>query len=163
MPSEPSNAVNLAPKFDMDESGSLWLAPEAGDRRQVSAKPCFPWSVPGKHISIRNLEGEEILVLETPDSLDNDSRRALESAMAQSGFVLEITTLESVEPEFELRRWKVITKQGPRQFQTRLDDWPRPLPSGGLLVRDVAGDIYVTPPPDTLDPLSRKLLWAFMD
>ena len=29
-----------------------------------------------------------------------------------------------------------------RTFQTRLDHWPCELPGGGLLIRDVAGDLY---------------------
>jgi hypothetical protein len=33
--------------------------------------------------------------------------------------------------------WRVHTDQGARRFQTRLDDWPRKLPDGGLLIRDV--------------------------
>jgi hypothetical protein len=37
------------------------------------------------------------------------------------------------------------------------------LPSGGLLIRDVAGDLYRLPEPETLDKKSRALLWAFVD
>jgi hypothetical protein len=37
------------------------------------------------------------------------------------------------------------------------------LPKGGLLIRDVAGDLYRLPDPKTLDRKSRELLWAFVD
>jgi len=93
--------------------------------------------------------------------LDAASRAALERALAEAGFVLEVERVTSIEEEFELREWQVQTRQGPRSFQTRLDDWPRQTPGGGLLVRDVAGDLYHVPDPETLDAQSRKLLWAF--
>ena len=61
------------------------------------------------------------------------------------------------------RQWSVETTSGPRSFQTHLDDWPRVLPDGGLLVRDVAGDLYRLRAPHTLDRKTRDLLWAFAD
>ena len=56
-----------------------------------------------------------------------------------------------------------MARQGARLFQTHLDDWPRVLSSGGLLIRDVAGDLYHIAAPEALDKKSRELLWAFVD
>ncbi len=95
--------------------------------------------------------------------LRDGARRALEEALAEAGFVLEVTRVLDVEEEVEIRQWTVETKHGRRSFQTHLDDWPRVLPLGGLLIRDVAGDLYRLPPPQTLDARSRELLWAFVD
>ena len=71
--------------------------------------------------------------------------------------------IESVDEEVEIRIWKVRTRQGPRSFQTRLDDWPREVPGGGFLIRDVAGDLYHVADPRGLDEASRALLWAFVE
>jgi hypothetical protein len=57
----------------------------------------------------------------------------------------------------------VHTAQGNRSFQTRLDDWPRQLPDGTLLIRDVAGDLYRLVASEQLDRRSRTLLWSFID
>ena len=73
--------------------------------------------------------------------------QALERALAEASFVLEVRRVDSVEEEVEIRQWKVETRQGPRSFQTHLDDWPRVLPMGGLLIRDVSGDLYRLPDP----------------
>jgi hypothetical protein len=43
------------------------------------------------------------------------------------------------------------------------DEWPRDLPGGGLLVRDVVGDLYLLRDPEALDARSRKLVRAFLD
>ncbi|HEX6053295.1 MAG TPA: DUF1854 domain-containing protein [Gemmatimonadaceae bacterium] len=135
-----------------------------GDRRvPVRLRQCFPWSEPGLHLSLRDDEDREVAIVDDPAQLDDESRRALEQAIAEAGFVLEVTRVLSIEEEVEIRQWTVETLQGRRSFQTHLDDWPRILPSGGLLIRDVAGDLYRFSSPGTMDRKSRELLWAFVD
>jgi len=128
----------------------------------VRVRQCFPWSEPQRHLSLRDAEDKEIALVDDPASLGVASRAALERALAEAGFVLEVRRVVSIEEEVEIRQWEVETRHGPRSFQTHLDDWPRVLPNGGLLIRDVAGDLYrlvVT----ELDRKSRELLWAFVD
>lgn len=129
----------------------------------VKLRQCFPWSEPTHFISLRDSDDKEIALIDHPSSLDDDSRQALELALAEAGFVLDVTQVVNIEEEIEIRQWTVVTKQGRRSFQTHLDDWPRVLPAGGLLIRDVAGDLYRLPVPATLDKKSRELLWAFVD
>lgn len=135
------------------------------DQRTVAVKlrQCFPWSEPTRHISLRDSDDKEIALVEDPASLDRESRQALELALAEAGFVLEVTRVKEIEEEIEIRQWSVETKQGDRSFQTHLDDWPRVLPGGGLLIRDVAGDLYRLSDPKGFDKKSRALLWAFVD
>ena len=129
----------------------------------VRLRQCFPWSEPHRHLSLRDAEDREVALVEEPAALaDAESRQALEAALAEAGFVLEVTRIVSIEEEVEIRQWRVETTQGPRSFQTHLDDWPRALPLGGLLLRDVAGDLYRLEP-RTMDARSRELLWAFVD
>jgi hypothetical protein len=129
----------------------------------VKLRQCFPWSEPTRHISLRDNDDKELALVENPSSLDAESRQALELALAEAGFVLDVTRVLEIEEEIEIRQWTVETKQGKRLFQTHLDDWPRLLPSGGLLIRDVAGDLYRLADPKGLDKKSRALLWAFVD
>jgi hypothetical protein len=135
------------------------------DQRTVAVKlrQCFPWSEPTRHISLRDNDDREIALVDDPVSLGVESRQALELALAEAGFVLEVTRVLEIEEEIEIRQWTVETKQGNRSFQTHLDDWPRVLPGGGLLIRDVAGDLYRLADPKGLDKKSRALLWAFVD
>ncbi len=129
----------------------------------VRLRQCFPWSEPGLHLSLRNDEDREVAIIDDPAQLEDESRRALEHAIAEAGFVLEVTRVLEINEEVEIRQWVVETEQGARSFQTHLDDWPRILPSGGLLIRDVAGDLYRFSSPQTMDKRSRELLWAFVD
>ena len=139
------------------------LARIAGKWATVRLRQCFPWSEPGRHISLRDDADEEVALVDDPASLAPESRRALEHALAEAGFVLDVTRVLDVEEEVEIRQWTVETKHGTRSFQTHLDDWPRVLPMGALLIRDVAGDLYRLPTPQSLDARSRALLWAFVD
>jgi hypothetical protein len=157
---EPRTASQLALRTSPD--GRL-LARIAGKWVTVRLRQCFPWSEPGRHVSLRDEGDDEVALVDDPATLPPESRRALERALAEAGFVLEVTRVLNVEEEVEIRQWTVETKHGKRSFQTHLDDWPRALPMGGLLIRDVAGDLYRLPAPETLDTRSRELLWAFVD
>jgi len=162
----------MAQSLELEGSTELTLR-NAGDGRlfaivdgeavSVRLRQCFPWSEPHRHLSLRDEDDEEVALVEDPATLAPESRRALEQALAEAGFVLEVVRVLSIDEEVEIRQWKVETKHGPRSFQTHLDDWPRALPNGGLLIRDVAGDLYLLAVPGEMDRRSKELLWAFVD
>lgn len=155
---EGTHALTLERRAD----GRLW-AVRGDSARAVWVRRCFPWSDPGRFLSLRDDGEEEFALVRDPAELDVESRAVLEAALVAAGFVFAITRVVAIEEEVEIRHWRVETRQGTRSFQTRLDDWPRPLPHGGLLIRDVAGDLYHLANPATLDRRSRALLWAFVD
>ena len=145
-------------------AGDGRLVAVAGGRAvPVRLRQCFPWSEPSRHLSLRDDEDDEVALVEDPAALPAESRRALERALAEAGFVLEVVRVLDIEEEVEIRQWTVETRHGRRSFQTHLDDWPRVLPMGGLLIRDVAGDLYRLADPRGMDRRSRELLWAFVD
>ena len=139
------------------------LALVGGELVPVRLRQCFPWTEPTRHLSLRDADDEEVAFVENPADLAPGSREALERALADASFVLDVRRVVSVEEEVEIRQWRVETVQGGRAFQTHLDDWPRTLPGGALLIRDVAGDLYRIADPRGLDARSRALLWAFVD
>jgi hypothetical protein len=144
------------------DDGRLW-AIRGNEERSVWVRRCFPWSQPTRFISLRDSEEHEFALVREPGELSYESRSVLEGALVEAGFVLKIVRVLKVDEEVEIRNWKVETEQGPRSFQTRLDDWPRQMPGGGILIRDVAGDLYYVAEPNELDAKSRALLWAFVD
>ncbi|HLZ44356.1 MAG TPA: DUF1854 domain-containing protein [Gemmatimonadales bacterium] len=157
-----SATATRALSLEWRADGSLWATKDE-EERPVSVRRCFPWSEPARHLSLRDTDEEEFAFVQDPAELDARSRAALETALTVAGFVFEVTRVVEIEEEVEIRRWRVETRQGPRVFQTRLDDWPRTLPHGGLLIRDLAGDLYHLGAPEELDRQSRDLLWAFVD
>lgn len=149
-------------RLERRPDGQLW-AEQDGERRPVSVRRCFPWSEPTRFVSLIDDEKNEFALVPDVRTLEPGSRDAVEEALAEAGFVLEIERIESVDEEVEIRTWSVVTRQGPRSFQTRLDDWPREVPGGGYLIRDVAGDLYLVEDVSRLDDKSRGLLWAYVE
>jgi hypothetical protein len=124
---------------------------------------CFPWSGPAAYISLRDDQDREVALVVDPADLEPASRAHLEDELAHAGFVLRIARILAIVDELEIRLWRVDTQQGARTFQTARDEWPRALPGGNLLLRDVAGDLYLIPPAAELEPTTRRLLWPFTD
>ena len=139
------------------------LAVVGGKVVPVRLRQCFPWTEPTRHLSLRDADDEEVAFVDDPAELAPAARDALERALAEASFVLDVLRVVSVEEQVEIRQWRVETAQGARAFQTHLDDWPRTLPNGALLIRDVAGDLYRIADPRGMDARSRQLLWAFVD
>lgn len=137
--------------------GRLW-ATRDGESRPVRVVRLFPWSAPDGLVSLRDEDDDEFALIGA-----GEPGGALASALLDAGFVFEVTAVEELDEEVEIRTWRVQTRQGERRFQTRLDDWPLELPGGGLLIRDVAGDLYRLENPGKMDRKSRELLWAFVD
>jgi hypothetical protein len=156
--SSPEEELKLEKRAD----GQLW-ALHQGRETAVRVQRCFPWSEPTAYLSLRDADDEEVALIADPARLDDASRRSLEEALVEAGFVLEVIAIDDVEEEVEIRTWKVRTRQGPRTFQTRLDDWPYEVPGGGVVIRDVAGDLYHVAAPAEMDARSRRWLWAFVD
>jgi hypothetical protein len=104
-----------------------------------------------------------MMLVKDLEDLDPDSCQALQDALAESGFIFEILGIDSIEEEFELRVWKAQTRQGKRQFQTLLEDWPRKLPGGSLLLKDIAGDLFCIRSVQSLNERSRKILWPYLE
>ena len=155
-------ANSTALKLERRVDSQLW-ASRLDEQKTVWVSRCFPWSEPGRYISLRDADDEEFALVRDPSELEPESRAALEISLAAAGFVLEIVAVESCEEEVEIRTWVVRTRQGRRSFQTRRDEWPRDVPGGGLLISDVSGDLFYVPDTQTLDAKSRDLLWAFVD
>ena len=156
--SNPRTELTLEHRAD----GQLW-ATRGEEERVVRVRRAFPWSEPGRFISLRDAGDREFALVAEPRALDAESRAALEAALEAAGFVFVVTAVTEIEEEVEIRTWRVATRQGARTFQTRLDEWPRPLPGGGLLIRDVAGDLYRIDDLAALDAKSLELLWAYVD
>lgn len=162
MISESGREERGALSLEIDESGQLFAYVDDAPA-PVRVRQCFPWSEPHRHLSLRDASDREIALVDDPATLDAASRRAIERALGIAGFVLEVTRVVEIDEEVEIRQWSVETTSGSRSFQTHLDEWPRALPDGGLLIRDVAGDLYKLGAPQTLDRRTRDLLWAFVD
>ena len=149
-------------RLERGSDGQLW-ARRGEIARPVRVTRCFPWSEPSRYLSLRDGDDDEVALIHDLGELGPDSRHALAESLIEAGFVLQVEGVEEVEEEIEIRTFRVRTRQGVRSFQTLRDEWPRQMPGGGVLIRDVVGDLYFISNPASLDEKSRKLLWPFLD
>jgi len=149
-------------KLQLSPSGQLEIDID-GKPKAVRVKPCFPLSEPDRFFSLLDADGKELGLVSDPAKLNPTSREVLNTALADAAFTIEVTGIESITTEIELRLWKVHTKAGLRTFETRLGSWPRKLDNGGVLIQDLAEDLYHIRDAVALDEASQKLLWAYSD
>ncbi len=152
-----------AVKLERMDDGRLKLLREDGSFAIVYVRPCFPWSARTQHISLRAEDDEELALVEDLEELDADSRAALKAGLEEAAYVPVVTAIESIDTEYEIRNWKVQTLQGACTFQTKLDEWPREMPNGSLVIRAITGNLFEIGDPAGMDEASRKRLWAFID
>ena len=144
------------------EDGRI-MAHKGEDTYPVNINACFPWSAPGSFVSLRDDDNHEVALIDDPKSLDADSQAVLAHGLNQVNFAFEIQSITVLRQEFEIRHWEVVCAQGERRFQTRRDEWPQQIEGSGLLITDVAGDVYMIPDWTRLDRQSRKLLTMYID
>ena len=150
------------PDISLSTSGQLQVV-RGNTATAVRVQPCFPLSDPTRFFSLLDHDGNEVCMIEDPDGLDGEGQAALSSAIADAAFTIKVRAIEEIRNDIDLRIWKVVTDSGPRTFETRLGSWPRKLEDGGVLIQDIAEDLYHIENVDAMDGKSRKLLWAFSD
>ena len=129
---------------------------------EVTLKECFPWSAPGKYLSLRDKDDNEIYLIEDHERLDREARELIEAELNFSQFVLTISSIDKIEEDVELRRFLVQTEQGSRIFQTKLESWPEVHEDGVILIEDLAGDLFRINNVNHLDEHSRKELSPYV-
>ena len=133
------------------------------DGTSVNVRRCFPWEEPMKFLSLCDKDGNEVALIEDLANLDSDSRQVMEEQLSIVGFTLAVSRIASVEKEIEIRNWTVEVNGVNRTFQTELDEWPRRLSDGTVLIRDVAGDLYTIRRPEELDKHSHNELASLLE
>lgn len=144
-------------------AGGLLEVVRKDKRTPVKVCQSFPWTHPGRFLSLRDSEGKEKAFINNIEDLDAESQAALFEELTDARFVLEVTRILSIELEYEINNWTIETRQGARTFQTKKDAFPWEAPNGGYLLRDVAGDLYFIRDPEQMDDKSQRLLWAWVD
>jgi len=153
----------MAEAFDLSSNsrGQLVLhRPGQDDVVDVRLRRAFPWSMPGRFISVRNAEGKELLLIEDLAAMPEGVRRRIEENLRQNSFVPKITQVNSVVLRFGYQQWDVRTDRGAVRFRVQEREDIRFLPDGRFTLRDVDGNLYELPPLSELDAHSRKAVEA---
>jgi hypothetical protein len=145
-------------RVERDEAGTLTVHLDGRDKPVADARVarCFPWSFTDNYISLRDSDGNEVLLLRSLDELDPDSRRIVEDELAHRVFNPKIQRILNLKREFGITEVTADTDRGRVTFQIRSRDDVRVLSPTRALFRDVDGNTYELPDLSALDPASRK-------
>jgi len=159
---DPTNGARIE-RIERDDAGALVVRLHGQDEPIADAKVarCFPWSVPGRYISVRNSEGKEVALLETLADLDKHSRTVVEQELKDRAFNPKILSVSKNKREFGVTSITVETDRGAATFQIRSRDDVRVLSATRALFRDADGIIYELPDLTQLDPPSQKRLQQY--
>ncbi len=143
--------------LEEDRQGRMILKrPGEEDVVDVRIRRSFPWSNPDRHISIRNAEGKELLLIDDLRSLPQDQQEIIRRYLAKWMFIPRITRVIEVDVRFGFQAWKVETDRGPAEFRVQEREDIRFLGDGRFSIKDVDGCVYELPPLDELDEKSRR-------
>jgi len=146
-----------------DEMNRLTLRrPGQDDVKDVRIRRAFPWSGPARHVSIRNSEGKELLLIDDLGALDEPMRDRIERWLASHSFIPKITRIDEVDVRFGYQQWKVRTDRGSIEFRVQEREDIRFLPDGRFSIKDADGNVYEMPRLDQLDSSSRAAVEALL-
>jgi hypothetical protein len=157
--------TRIPPSFELfvDPQGKLVLrSSDQPDVVDVRVRRAFPWFSPQRHISIRNSEGKELLLIDDLAQVPESQRRVIEAALAHSVFIPRITRVEQVDVRFGYQMWTVQTDRGPAEFRVQEREDIRFLNDGRFSIKDADGNVYELMSLDKLDERSRKAIEALL-
>ncbi len=147
-------------KITRNEAGQLVVQMDGKDSPVVDARVarCFPWSLPGSYVSIRDKEGKELALFKTVEELEPASRKIVQEELADKVFNPKIRRITSYRNEFGVISITAQTDRGEVTFQIRSRDDVRLLSDTRALFRDADGNTFELSDLGELDRTSRKWL-----
>jgi hypothetical protein len=150
-------------RIERDESGRLILHREGQSQPIGSIMSAFPLTRPGRMISLRDLEGEEIGTLDDVNQLEPASRGVMADELERTYFMPTITDILDVQEDLGVVTWEVDTNRGHRHFQVRrVRQNIRKMGNRRLVIKDVDGNRYEVRDWLKLQPLAQKLIQNYL-
>jgi Domain of unknown function (DUF1854) len=146
-----------------DAQGKLNLRrPGHDDVKDVRIRRSFPWSRPGRYVSVRSSEGKELMLIEDVNALPLAERGVIENSLRASVLIPKITRIDQVDVRFGFQQWQVQTDRGPIEFRVQEREDIRFMNDGRFSIKDADGNVYELAPLDKLDDHSRKAVEALI-
>ena len=146
-------------RFFRSQRGSLILALDGKEYTDLKTRRAFPFEQANSFIGIFDSNGEELGLLEDPQTLDDDSRQALLDELDKIYFHPKILTFNNLDEEYGVLRGEIETSSGPRQLEIRnYRTNVRMLSGGRAIVEDVDGNRYLIEDWRTLPQHTREIL-----
>ena len=146
-------------RFFRSQRGSLILSLEGEEHTDLKIRRAFPFEQANSFIGVFDSNGDELGLLEDPQTLDDDSRQALLDELDKIYFHPKILTFSNLDEEYGVLRGQIETSSGPRQLEIRnYRTNVRMLSGGRAIVEDVDGNRYLIEDWRALPKHTREIL-----
>ena len=146
-------------RFFRSQRGSLILSLEGKEYTDLKIRRAFPFEQANSFIGVFDSNGDELGLLEDPQTLDDDSRQALLDELDKIYFHPKILTFSNLDEEYGVLRGQIETSSGPRQLEIRnYRTNVRMLSGGRAIVEDVDGNRYLIEDWRALPKHTREIL-----
>ncbi len=122
----------------------------------------FPITASAGWISLLDLDGREVLLIERPGDVVGENRRLIDAELAEREFVPVIERIVSVDSDHLPCKWTVETSRGATTFTLDSEDHLRKIGPHRVLITDSHGVRYEIPDREALDAASLKRLRNFL-
>jgi hypothetical protein len=143
--------------------GNVTVAVDGRSQPLGGVASAFPLTRRNRMVALRDLDGQEIAILEHARQLDDESRRLLREAMDRAYFMPRVTDIRSIEEELNVVQWDVVTNRGDRVFQVRgIRRNVRRIGERRLVIKDVDGNRYEVRDWMVLPDQAQKLIQPYL-
>jgi len=132
-----------------------------GDERSyIRVRPvqASPMAYPNQYIALLDSKNEEVAFIEDMNDLDEVSKQVIEEEMARRYLKALVEKIYSIQMEFGVAYWDVMTDRGRREFVIRGHDNTFWVTETRLLLTDVDGNRFEIIDYTKLDADSVKLI-----
>lgn len=133
-----------------------------GERSYIRIRPVHvsPMAHPGNYISLLDIKNEEVAFIKDLKDLDEESRSVIEEELSRRYLKARIERVHSIQMEFGVTYWDVMTDRGNREFVIRGHDNIHWATDKRLLITDVDGNRFEIMDYTLLDSNSIRLIEA---
>ena len=150
-------------RFARDDDGRVQMTLGSDTQTLGSIMSAFPLTHPGHMVSLRDLEGQEIGVLDNVRELDERSRDVVREELERTYFMPKILDIHDVREELNVVTWEVDTNRGSRTFEVRnVRQNVRRVGRRRLVIKDVDGNRYEIRDWIDLPPHAQKLIELYL-
>ena len=145
--------------LSLDGFGDLHVKLSDGtEHAGTTALRAFPFTAPGRYITLSGADGTEIGIIDDISELDRQSLRAVREELEKSYFMPRIVRVNDIDEDFGVPKWDVETDRGPRKFQLKSRRDSRLVGAGRVLITDIDGNRYEVPDYRKLDARSEAFI-----
>ncbi len=132
-----------------------------GDERSyIRVRPvqASPLAHTDRYVSLLDIKNEEVAFIRDMSDLDEDSRKVIEEELDHRYLRATIQRIESIQMEYGVTYWNVMTERGRREFVIRGHENTHWASDTRLLLTDVDGNRFEVVDYTLLDPHSVTLI-----